>query len=484
MPRFTGRRWVAATAAVMVGFAATALWAGPAYADPVRQYEWYLDALKISQAHQITRGNGVRVAVLDTPVWANHRDLVGQVLQGTSIGAGPSNGWGDDVKTNSHGTGVAGAIAGKGGGNDRLLGIAPGAQILPVAVTADPADVDFKSAADGIRWAVDHGAQVINISAGHTGKALDSEVDAVRYALSKDVVVVAAAGNIAQGLPEVASPANIPGVVAVSGVDKVGNFWSGSASGPETVVAAPAVEMSVITVPSAYASGYALSNGTSFATAIVSGVVALIRAKYPQLNAANVINRLIKTSKDNGDPGRDKYFGFGTINPVGALTAEVPTVTENPLGGPSPSVAPSATRKHPSASKPRNTSARLAVVIAVPVVLVLGLVILLVVVVARSRRSRTAVPTVSYPAVPVQGHSPAGYPPGAPPGYPPGPAPPTGYGTPPPGYGAPPTGYGPPPAGYPGAAPPTTSWPGAPAGGPPPAGPPPGYGGPSPGDGR
>src|SRR6185437_13513549 len=99
--------------------------------------------------------------------------------------------------------------------------------------------------------------------------------------------------------------------------------------------------------PSDFASGYALGSGTSFATAIVSGVVALIRAKFPQLNAPNVINRLIRTAKDNGDPGRDKYFGFGTIRPLDALTADVPMVTENPLGAPpGASSAPSASSSH------------------------------------------------------------------------------------------------------------------------------------------
>ena len=442
----------------------------------MRQYQWYLTPLKFAQAQQITRGDGVVVAVVDTPIYAAHRDLSGQLLEGTSTGGGPSNGWGDGSAGNAHGTEVASVIVGKGGGGDHMLGIAPAAKILPVAYSAG-GDGTSKAASDGIRWAADHGAKVINVSNGHKGEALGFEVDAIRYAISKDVVVVAGVGNTAEGMQSVISPANIPGVVAVSGVDTNGNFWSGSAFGPETVVAAPAAEMSVATVPSGFPSGYGLDEGTSLATAIVSGVVALIRAKYPRMNAANVINRLIRTARDNGDPGRDRYFGFGTIQPLAALTADVPTVTENPLGGPPAASRTATLHAVPPPRTHTDGNWALALLLIVPAGVLLLLVKLFLFRPRRLARRVAGYPqfTAGYPPGPVGAFPPQWYPPpaNAPPtmtGYPPGgfprPAPPGQY--PPRGFppAAPPGQY--PPGGFPPAAPPGQY----PPGGFPPAAPP------------
>jgi type VII secretion-associated serine protease mycosin len=427
MTRLTVRRWVAAILAVLAGLAGTALWAAPAQADPVRQYQWYLAPLKIAQAQQVTRGAGVVVAVVDTPIYAAHRDLAGQLLEGTTTGGGPVNGWGGDSSGNAHGTEVTSVIVGKGGGDDHMLGIAPAAKILPVAYSAG-GDGDAKTAANGIRWAADHGAKVINLSNGYTGAPVDAEVDAIRYAIAKDVVVVAGVGNTAEGMRSVISPASIPGVVAVSGVDRSGDFWSGSASGPETVIAAPGSQMSVASVSSTFPSGYGLADGTSLSTAIVSGVVALIRARYPQLNATNVINRLIRTAKDNGDPGRDRYFGFGTVRPLEALTADVPTVTENPLGAP-PAASPDASSRTGAAPPAHADPGRVAILVLVAAGVLLALATVLVVAVRAGRRRSTR-PAAGYPPGPAWGVPSQPYPPpgGAPPtafGYPPGYAQPT-----------------------------------------------------------
>lgn len=128
------------------------------------------------------------------------------------------------------------------------------------------------------------------------------------------------------GLGKVSAPANIPGVVAVAGVDRAGAVVA-SASGPEVAIAAPGKDIARATK----GGGYALGTGTSDATAIVSGVVALIRAKFPDLDAANVINRLIRTADDKGPPGRDQRYGFGIVNPLRALIADVAPIDRNPL---------------------------------------------------------------------------------------------------------------------------------------------------------
>lgn len=386
---------------------------GAAQADTVRGLEYHLDVLHILQAQAITKGQGVVVAVVDTGVDATHPDLAGQVLPGKGVTSDAApDGRGDEV---GHGTGMASIIAGKGGSDSHELGIAPQAKILPVSNGVSVHGVDV---AAGIRWAADSGAKVINVSEGIEQEIQPELAAAVTYALSKDVVVVAAAGNtVAAGTSSVSEPASIPGVVAVSGIAKAGGFWKGSCFGPQTVISAPS-EQIVSSAPKIKSSnGYQIGDGTSGGSAIVSGVVALIRAKYPDLNAANVINRLIVTSQDLGTPGRDDQFGFGEVDPVKALTASVPSVSVNPLlAGAGTSATPGAgktTKDEPAISIGMTKGGEIGLgVCLVAVVLVVVLVIVLI------RRSRSKKP-----------------PPGPPPGWTP---PPPGWTPPPPGWRGPP----------------------------------------------
>jgi len=402
--------------AVLLGAAVAVSGAAPAAADPstVREAEWFLDALKIPDAQKITTGAGVVVAVVDTPIDSTVPDLAGQLLPGFSVVASAPGGVGRGAAT-THGTNMAALIAGKGGGNLHMLGIAPGAKILPVAIgeesASGAANTNERDIAAGIRWAADHGAKVINASVGSTGTSPD-EADAVRYALSKDAVVVASAGNTAQGTREVGTPGNIPGVVTVSGVKESGDFWDGSVHGPDVVVAAPATNI-VSAAPKEFAaSGFTSADGSSSAAAITSGVVALIRARFPQLNAANVINRLITTAKDNGDPGRDPYFGFGTIRPTVALTADVPSVSANPLVP----AASSPSASSGNANSPSHLNVGNLVIIGLIVAVPLLLIVLAVVLAVRAGRRRPpGGPPGPGPGTP--GYPPHGYPP--PPGYPP-----------------------------------------------------------------
>jgi type VII secretion-associated serine protease mycosin len=302
-----------------------------AHAETVRGAQYYLDTLNVIKAQSITKGAGVTVAVIDTGVDASHPDLSGQVLKGTTmVAGGPADGRADQ---DGHGTAMAGLIAGKGGGENHMLGIAPRAKILPIS--GEMGGAGQRAFTDGIRWAADHGAQVINISQGTPNETpTDVVIEAVRYALSKNVVVVAAAGNSAttQTL-NVVEPANIPGVVAVAATTKNGSQWSESARGPAVALAAPGVDLPSTAPKARFRSGFSTSTGTSDSAAIVSGVLALIRAKYPDLDAANVINRLLRTTKDLGPAGRDPNFGFGQVDAYAALTASVPAVTKNPLLG-------------------------------------------------------------------------------------------------------------------------------------------------------
>ncbi|RKN41122.1 S8 family serine peptidase [Micromonospora endolithica] len=494
------RRAVAALAAGTMLGSGVFVAPTPAAADTVRELQWHLDALKISQAHKITRGRGVTVAVVDSGVHAAHQDLRGQVLAGHGVGPNAArDGRTDPDREKGHGTAMAGIIAGRGGGEMRSLGIAPEAKILPVSLGAEDSRGDM---AAGIRWATDNGATVINLSIGvkYTNLPDDPDtVEAVRYAQSKDVVLVGSAGNVLQSGRDVVSPARLPGVVAVSATDRSGRMWTGSATGPAVAIAAPGAGVIAAAPPALSPNGYAVADGTSGAAAVISGVVALIRARYPDDNAANVVNRLIRTVRDQGPAGRDPQFGFGSVDVLSALTARVAPVEANPLvAAASPAPAPSGAGKTadagddgPAVAIKVKNPVGLAAVGLICLLAVVAAVVLLVVARRRSRR-RTRTGPVPPPGPHPPGLQPANVfpPPGPPPpGWPAGPTRPPAAGwpagptPPPPGWpgapGAPPPGRpGPPPQGWP-PAPPVGSGQAAPQGwsGPPPQGWPPPAGG-------
>ncbi|MFI6098422.1 type VII secretion-associated serine protease mycosin [Lentzea sp. NPDC051213] len=303
-------------------------------AQTIEEQEWHLDALDIYSAQDQSRGDGVVVAVIDSGVDAKHPDLSGRVLPGTGFGS--SKGSDGTTDPDGHGTGMAGIIAATGR-NGGALGIAPGAKILPIA-SAEKEQFTLDVVAESIRWAADHGAKVINMSLGFSSSMTPSLVKAVNYAIEKDVVLVAATGNEGK---EVSAPANIGGVIAVAGTDRQGKPWKSSNIGADTAIAAPAEGIVTAAPESVFASGYAEMDGTSAASAIVSGVAALVRGKHPQMPAKDVVNALIKTAKDMAEPGRDETTGFGMVNPMGALTAQLPPVERNPLlPPPRPSTTP------------------------------------------------------------------------------------------------------------------------------------------------
>ncbi|MGC4749098.1 type VII secretion-associated serine protease mycosin [Micromonospora sp. DT201] len=301
--------------------------AQPVVAAPQRAEQWYLDELRIDQARKLSTGRGVIVAVVDTGVDATHPDIRGQVLPGGRSYGAVGDGRADE---DGHGTHMAGIIAATNAAADGVDGIAPGAWILPIKIKKGKGPSSDRAQAQGIRMAVDGGATVINLSVGRPGAVSPEEEQAIAYAIERDVVVVASAGNTAMGDSAVISPANVPGVVAVTGTTRGGAFWSGSVQGPEAVVSAPGDGIFNIGAEQ----GYGWGDGTSDSAAIVSGIAALIRSKYPNLNAANVINRIIRTARDAGPAGRDPQYGFGRLDPVAALTADVPMVSVNPLLGP------------------------------------------------------------------------------------------------------------------------------------------------------
>ncbi|MGC4866678.1 type VII secretion-associated serine protease mycosin [Micromonospora sp. DT53] len=294
--------------------------------DQVRDEQWQLDELQAETAWRSSTGRGVTVAVVDSGVDGTHPDLVGQVLPGKDL-VGPGGAPGPDPV--GHGTTVAGLIAGRSDDKRGVVGLAPDARILPVRVLDEENRYDDALiVAQGVRWAVDNGARVINLSLGGSGDspALAAALD---YAFVRDVVVVACTGNLATSTStKVWYPAREPGVIAVAGLERSSdNLWSGSITGRATVLTAPASGLVGAKPPS----GYWRVQGTSFAAPLVAATAALVRSRYPQMPAGEVVNRLLATARDVGPTGRDDRFGYGVVDPVAALTAQVPPVTVNPL---------------------------------------------------------------------------------------------------------------------------------------------------------
>jgi len=333
--------------------------AGPAQADSIRSGEYWLDGYGVTKAWKESRGAGVKVAIIDSGIDTAHPDLKGSVVEGTDVsGAGNAGGTKSIGAKPEHGTLVASLLAGRGHGTrpkptssptpgkaaptvqnmgagpDGMVGVAPEAQLLSVSTWLGSPNPAGKSDEDqipeAVRWAVDHGAKVINISLGSSSPDWPQSWDAAfLYAEQKDVVVVAAAGNRGSGNIQVGAPATIPGVVTVAGLDRKNTASQDSSSqGISIAVAAPAEELEGA-LPGG---GYATWSGTSGAAPIVAGVAALIRSKYPEMSAKQVINRIVTTAKDVGDPGRDPLYGFGILDAEKALTADVPEAQSNPLG--------------------------------------------------------------------------------------------------------------------------------------------------------
>ncbi|MFD1663032.1 type VII secretion-associated serine protease mycosin [Streptomyces caeni] len=316
------------------------LWAlaadAPADAAGIRPSEWPLTQFQAEQIWHISRGQGVTVAVIDSGVDAAHPDLKGQVLPGAGFLGAPRDDGRADISDDSHGTAIAGIIAGTGeadSGNG-MTGLAPESKVLPVRVstngTAEPTAI-----AEGIKYAADHHAQVINISVGTTTP--DPLLrEAVTYALGKDAVIVASAGNEGQNGNPAMYPASFPGVINVTGTDSNGRFWPVSESSPRSTLAAPATG-----IYSANDRGqYVRADGTSYAAAYVSAAAALVRSAFPHLTAGQTIRRLISTAQRPGGSGHDDQYGYGLVNPLAALRAPAtisgsgvnPLLSADPLG--------------------------------------------------------------------------------------------------------------------------------------------------------
>jgi Subtilase family len=359
--------------AVALVAASVAMAAVPAAASTVRSQEWWLQNLHVTKAWMSTHGAGVTVAVLDTGVDPNQPDLTGSVTTGPDytgsqrVAGGPY--WG------IHGTAMASLIAGHGhdaGQNEGIMGVAPAAKILSVRVTlesTDPLLADANVAAGlpaaiahGIKYAVRHGAKVIDLpldpatTAGAPGSGgSPAEQAAVAYALAHQVVLVAPAGdNLTPGSDPVNFPASYKGVISVGAFDA--SFIKATFSSQQPYVTLTAAGAGVIAA--AGPTGYTQVSSTSAASAVVAGIVALIRAQFPSLTPAQVTKALTSSTIYRRRNGQATGSGAGTADAADALAAAASINAAAAPSAPPASTAPAAAPRAPAVHSTSSSSFR------------------------------------------------------------------------------------------------------------------------------
>jgi type VII secretion-associated serine protease mycosin len=337
-------------------YAAPVCSAPPAAAESDAELPWAQRRHGLERLAGLADGASVLVAVVDSGVDPTHPQLAGAVVAGLDLLDDGGDGRLDCV---GHGTAVASIIAGRARAGTALRGVAPGATVLPVRVSeriddeADGRAAPLADVASAVRRAVDRGARVVNLSLT-TDRDDPALRDAVRYARSRDVVLVAAAGNRHEAGNPRPYPASYDGVVGVGGVQPDGVRVPTSQTGPHVDLAAPGADITA----AARGGGHARYAGTSFAAAFVAGTAALVRQYHPALTADQVTERLITTA-DALDPGSGT--GAGVVNPYRAVTASLdgtPRVAAGPVARQTPDAA--ARRAAATAADTRRTAYRLA----------------------------------------------------------------------------------------------------------------------------
>lgn len=290
--------------------------------DPRSSEQYGPAIIGAAKAWDITMGSpNVVIAIIDSGIDLQHPDLRANLVQGYNVlsqGQTPPQ---DDNGHGTHAAGIAAAVADNGLG---VAGTCPRCKLMPLKVLdANGSGTGFDVAL-AVVWAVDNGAQVINMSLG--GEESDPTLErAVKYALARGVSVVVAAGNESTDTPMY--PAALPGVISVGSVDSYrsrssfsnfGNWISVVAPGSSILSTMPMGSVSM-TTRDGYRTEYDVMDGTSMAAPMVAGVVGLMRSRYPQLNPEQIKARLEGTAIDLGNAGFDNEFGNGMVDAFRAV---------------------------------------------------------------------------------------------------------------------------------------------------------------------
>ncbi len=301
--------------------------------------EWHLAKIQAPQAWDLTTGStNTVVAILDSGINAGHPDLAGRVLPGYDFlynGTDTSDDFG-------HGTAVAGVVVAAGDNGLGVAGVAYGCSVLPVRVVDTSGFASYSSIAQGIRYAVDQGVRVINISIAGNSPSSTMQ-DAINYAWSNNVLVVAAAGNNANSVPQY--PAACDHVVAVAATASDDSLASFSSYGSFVALSAPGDN--IWTTQSDLSNPYGAWRGTSFASPMVAATAALVASLNPSLGNTQIISLLEQNADDLGAAGYDLSFGYGRLNVLRALTTANPGTVPLP---PAPETPPIVSLASPAAA--------------------------------------------------------------------------------------------------------------------------------------
>ncbi len=290
--------------------------------DPYYGSQWGLSKISAPAAWDMATGSSsVIIAIVDTGIDLTHPDLncADKLMTGWNFVAG-NNTPNDD---NGHGTHVAGIAAACGNNGAGVAGVAWGVRLMPVKVLDSGGSGYYSDIAAGITYAVDNGAKVVNLSLGGAGSST-TLADAVQYAHDHGVLVVAAAGNCAQGgsacgnlSNPIMYPAAYPTVLAVAATDSGDNWASFSEHRSYVGVAAPGVSI----YSTLRGGGYGSMSGTSMATPYVSGLAGLLWSFAPSFTVDQIQNTIQSAADDLGAAGKDDYFGYGRINASRTLSS-------------------------------------------------------------------------------------------------------------------------------------------------------------------